>query len=215
MSDNAEAANSTPTADTGRAGIILAGGRSKRFPTVDKALAPLDGTPLLWYAADSLAPVVDELLVSCRREQREPFAEALDGFDVRFVVDNIPDRGPLEGLRTALSATTATYAAVVPCDMPAIPAGFLEFLCARGRNKTGAVAAFEGRRQPLPAVFHVRAAQAACRAVDTRGEKQLERLLDELDAHVVDERTVRAHVKSAAFHNINTPADLAAARESL
>jgi len=213
MSTDAET-DSVSTADTGRAGIILAGGRSKRFPTVDKALAPLDGRPLLWHVADSLTPAVDELIVSCRRDQREPFAEALEAFPVRFVVDKIPDRGPLVGLRTALDETAATYAVVLPCDMPAVPAAFLDFLSGRARNRTGAVPEFDGDRQTFPAVFHVRAARAACRAVDTQGENRLAALLDEIEPHVVDERVVRAHVEPSAFRNINTHDDLATVRDS-
>ncbi len=213
MSDYAETTN-TSSADTGRAGIILAGGRSRRFPTVDKALAPLDGKPLLWHVADSLAPAVDELIVSCRRDQRESFAETLSAFDVRFVVDAIPDRGPLVGLRTALEETTATYAAVLPCDMPAVPAGFLDFLCTRGRNQTGALPEFDGRRQPFPAAVHVRAATAACREAEADGEG-VDAFVSQLDPVVVDERTVRAHVEPTAFSNINTHEDLADLRESL
>ena len=83
------------TADTGRTGIVLAGGRSERFPTVDKALAPLDGEPLVHHAAATLAPVVDDLVVNCRRDQREAFAEALAEFDPAFAIDAVPDRGPL------------------------------------------------------------------------------------------------------------------------
>jgi len=215
MTDTAEATASPLTADTGRAGIILAGGRSTRFPTVDKALAPLDGKPLLWHVADDLSPAVDELLVNCRRDQREAFAEALDEFDVRFVVDKVPDRGPLVGLRTALEETAATYAVVMPCDMPAVPAAFLDFLSARARNTTGAVPEFDGQPQPFPAVYHVRAARAACRAVETRGDDRLAALLDEIDPQVVDERVVHAHVEPSAFRNIDTHSDLAAARESL
>ncbi len=215
MSDHTETTSGQSTADTGRAGIVLAGGRSKRFPTVDKALAPLDGKPLLWHVADALAPAVDELIVNCRRDQRESFAETLTAFDVRFVVDVIPDRGPLIGLRTALEDTTATYAVVLPCDMPAVPAGFLDFLSARGRNQTGAVAEFDGRRQPLPAAVHVRAATAACREAEADGSERLDAFVSQLDPVVVDERAVRAHVEPTAFHNINTHDDLAAVRESL
>jgi len=214
MSEYAETtADSRPTADTGRAGIILAGGRSERFPTVDKALAPLDGEPLLWHVAAGLAPAVDELLVSCRRDQRDAFAEAVGSIPVRFVVDTIPDRGPRVGLRTALDETTATYAAVLPCDMPTVPAAFVNFLFSRARNRTGAIPMFDGQRQLFPAVFHVRAARAACRAVDSRRDKGLAALLDELQAQVVDEREVRAHVELSAFQNINTHDDLAAAQD--
>lgn len=202
------AAATTP--DTGRSGIILAGGRSERFPTVDKALAPLDDNPLLWHVADSVSPAVDELLINCRQAQHEPFAEALDGFDTRFAVDRVPDRGPLFGLQTALAETVTTYAAILPCDMPAVPAAFLEFLFAQAQNRTGAVTRFDGRVQPFPAVVHVRAAAAACREVEESGADHLNAFISHLDPHIVDERTVRAHVNPTAYHNINTHEDLAA-----
>lgn len=214
MSDDTTATvDSRSPADTGRAGIILAGGRSTRFPTVDKALAPLDGNPLLWHVADAVEPAVDELIVSCRRDQREAFADTLEGFSVRFVVDKIPDRGPLVGLRTALDDTSATYAGVVPCDMPAVPAAFLDFLFGRAKNRTGAAPEFEGQLQPVPAVYHVRAARAACREVESVGDNRLETLLERVDPHVVGERAVRAHVEPRAFQNINTHNDLATARD--
>jgi len=203
-----------PKADTGRAGIILAGGRSRRFPTVDKALAPLDGQSLISHVAESVAPAVDELIVNCRRDQREAFAEELSEVSVRFAVDQIPDRGPLVGLRTALRETTATYAAVVPCDMPLVPAAFLDFLFARARNRTGAVARFEGRLQPFPSAVHVRAATAACREAEATGTDRIEQFVSFVDPHTVPERVVLAHVDPEAFHNINTHDDLATVRDS-
>lgn len=200
-------------ADTGRAGIVLAGGRSERFPTLDKALAPLDGEPLLWHAVASLAPAVDEVIVNCRRDQRAAFADALAAFPVRFAVDQVPDRGPLVGLRTALDETTASYAAVIPCDMPSLPAAFVDFLFARARNRTGAVARYEGRRQPFPAVVHVRAATAACREAESGGRDRMAAFVSLLDPHIVPERVVRAHVGPEAFHDVDTHSDLAHARD--
>jgi molybdopterin-guanine dinucleotide biosynthesis protein A len=214
LSRHATTGHRQPKADTGRAGIILAGGRSTRFPTIDKALAPLDGNALLWHAVNSVAPAVDELIVNCRRDQREAFAEELKEFSVRFAVDQIPDRGPFVGLRTALEETTATYTAVLPCDMPSVPAAFLDFLFARAKNRTGAVARFEGRIQPFPAVVHVRAAAAACREAESGGTDRLEALISIVDPHTVPERVVRAHVGSEAFRNINTHDDLATVRDS-
>lgn len=202
-------------ADTGRAGIVLAGGRSKRFPTVDKALAPLDGTPLLGHVVRTLDPTVDELIVNCREDQRESFGDALDEFDVRFVLDAIPDRGPLVGLRTALAATGATYAAVLPCDMPLVPAAFVDVLFSRARNRTGAVAQLDGQPQPFPAVVHVRAAAAACREATQRNSYRLDEFVSILDPLVIPERAVLAHVDERAFTNINTHEDLANARNDL
>ncbi len=202
-------------ADTGRAGIVLAGGRSKRFPTVDKAVAPLDGTPLLRHAVSTLEPAVDQLIINCRKDQREPFAEVLREFDVWFVFDSIPDRGPLVGLETALSATGATYAAVLSCDMPLVPAAFVDVLFSRARNRTGAVAQLDGQPQPFPAVVHVRAAEAACTEAAQRNTSRLDEFISILDPVVLPERAVLAHVDRRAFTDINTHEDLATARNDL
>ena len=199
-------------ADTGRVGIILAGGRSERFPTVDKALAPLDGEPLIHHAAATLDPVVDGLVVNCREDQRAAFAEALTEFDPSFAIDAVPDRGPLAGLRTALESTSATYAAVLPCDMPLLPAAFVEYLCNRARDRTGAVPKIDGQVQPLPAALNVRAAAAACRDAREQDAGRLDAFVPLLDPFVVPERVVEAHTDPDAFRNINTHDDLAAIR---
>src|SRR6056297_149375 len=201
-------------ADTGWAGIVLAGGRSERFPTLDKALAPLHGQPLIRHAVGSVAPAVDEVIVNCRRDQRAALAEALEPTTVRFAVDPIPDRGAVVGLRTALAETTATYAAVVPCDMPAMPAAFVDFLLARARNRTGAVARFAGERRPFPMAVHVRAATAACRETEATGEGRIDAFLDRVDPEIVPERVVEAHVGPDAFRDVDTHDDLARIRDS-
>jgi len=95
---------SAHVADTGRAGVILAAGRSGGFPTIEKALAPLDGTPLLAHATATLAPVVDELIVTCRADQRDAFAEVV-GDDCRLVSQPAADHEPRAELQAGLEAS--------------------------------------------------------------------------------------------------------------
>ncbi|XVH32562.1 molybdenum cofactor guanylyltransferase [Haloferacaceae archaeon DSL9] len=193
--------------DTGRAGIVLAGGRSNRFVGGDKALASLDGKPLVQHAVDTLEVAADEVIVNCRRRQRTRIADALET-EVRFAVDPIPDRGPLVGLRAALDETDAAYAAVLGCDMPFVPAAFVDALFERARHRTGAVARFDGRIHPLPAVVHVRAGRAACDDAVRNTNRRLGDLVDRLDPSVAPEREVRARVSADAFRNINTAEQL-------
>ena len=59
---------------TKRAAIILAGGKAKRFQTTqdkwqDKALAELDGKPLLVHAIENIQDVVDEIVVVVNENQ--------------------------------------------------------------------------------------------------------------------------------------------------
>ena len=110
---------------TGRAGIVLAGCDSRRFGEADKALAPVDGTPMVARVVECLGRVVEGVVVSCRDSQREDFERALEEFTpevaVAFANDPVPDRGPLAGTRTALQAAEADSVAVVGCDVPGLP----------------------------------------------------------------------------------------------
>ncbi|SFK60587.1 molybdopterin-guanine dinucleotide biosynthesis protein A [Halogranum rubrum] len=198
--------------DTGRAGVVVAGGRSTRFGDTDKATVRVDGVPMIRRVVDGLAPAVDEIVVNCRRGQRPAFEAALSGLEVRFAEDPILDRGPVAGLRTGLQATTAEYAAVVACDMPFVPTALVDHLFAAARTHTGAVPEIGGQRQPFPAVVHVRAGLTACADAFVHQRGRLCEVVDVLDPVVVPERTVRAYADSAALRNINTRADLYEAR---
>lgn len=198
---------SPPKPDTGVAGVVLAGGRSSRFPPGDKALATLDGRPLVAHAVDALLPAVDEVVVNCRADQRAALADALDALPVAFAVDDREDAGPVAGLATALSATEARYAAVLPCDRPAVGTALLARLISAARGESGSVARFDGRRQPFPLVVHVRVGRSTCRRMLDAGAS-LASLLAELDPVEVPEAEVRALASSAAFADVDEPADL-------
>ncbi|WP_424007107.1 molybdenum cofactor guanylyltransferase [Haloferax denitrificans] len=201
---------SHPHLDTGRAGIILAGGRSTRFGGIDKATATVGGQPMIHRVAASLDPVVDELVVNCRAEQRDSLAGALLDFDVRFAEDAHPDRGPVFGLRTALRATSAEYAAVLPTDMPLVPSGFISHLFGRLQGGAGVVPRVSETTQPLPAVVHCRAAEVACTDTIRAGDDRLQTVMSALDVTVLDDREVEAHAGTHVFHNVNSFDDLRA-----
>ena len=60
---------------TKRAAIILAGGKAQRFQTTqenwqDKALANLNGKPLLVHVVENVRDVVDEIVVVVNEETR-------------------------------------------------------------------------------------------------------------------------------------------------
>lgn len=196
-------------------GLVVAGGRSTRFGDCDKALAPVAGTPMLRRVAERVTPLVDELVVNCRREQREAFADALDGCALtpRFAVDQVPDRGPVAGLRTGLRVAAGERAIAVACDVPALPTPLVGYLCSRARATDAAavVPEADGRRQPLCAAYDVDAAREATTRAIARGDDRLRAVLADLDPVVtVGEATVTERAGPHALANVNTPADLAA-----
>jgi len=197
---------------TRRSVVVLAGGRSRRFGDRDKALAPVDGRPMIRRVADRLAPVADELVVNCRRDQERDLRDALEGVSPapRFAFDPVPDRGPIYGFRTGLRAAAGQYAAVVACDMPFVEPSLLEYLLDRAaeRGTSAAVPRADGRRQPLCGAYHVDASLDACGAVAARGDSRLTTLLGCLRLVVADEPTVRELVPARALTNVNTPDDV-------
>ena len=95
-------------------GLVLAGGTSRRFDDGDKALATIDGRPLLATVVATVRAALDSppIVAVASREQSERYRSMLDG-PVRFVTDAPDGRGPLAGLRSALNATRADWLFVV------------------------------------------------------------------------------------------------------
>lgn len=195
--------------------VVIAGGRSRRFGDRDKALADVEGTPMIRRVVDRLPPDVDELVVNCRREQRAAIEDVLSGgpLSPRFAVDAVPDRGPMYGLRTALRVATGQYAVALSCDVPYVEPALLTGLLeeARRRSANGVVPRVGDYRQPLCSVYRVDACRDACEIATGRSDPRLQTVLDCLDPLIVEEEWVREHADPRALTSVDTPADLDAA----
>lgn len=189
-----------------RTGLILAGGRARRFGG-EKALATLDGTPLVRHVAEAIAPAVDELLINCRPDQRDAFAAALDGVDHGFALDRDPDRGPVAGLDRGLDVARGRYAFVAGCDQPFLSPALVERLFVRARGTAGAVPEVDGRVEPLGAVYRTEDAVGACERTIDAGSGRLLDVIDHLDP-------VSTTGRSEALADIDTRAALREARSA-
>ncbi|WP_424016003.1 molybdenum cofactor guanylyltransferase [Halorubrum xinjiangense] len=225
-------------------GAILAGGRSTRFGDADKAVAPIADVPMIRRVADRLAgtddpvppgagrasggdPVVDELVVNCRPDQREAIERALSGvpLPVRWALDEEPDLGPLAGIRNACRAASEPYAAVVACDMPFVDPTFLAAVREKAAEP-GFEAAEEAAEAVVPrlddrwyqttqAVYATEPAAAACdRALD-RGDRKVLAMVDQLEAVVVDDEAIQSLTTERTFTNVNTQSELDEAKRAV
>lgn len=141
------------------AGVVLAGGRSRRMGT-DKAALPRGRTTLLGHVLAVLAEAVDGPLVVVGAADED---RALPGdltVDVRarcrVVHDPVPDRGPLQGIATGLSAVAdaAASAVVVSVDLPHLHPAFVRAVLAhRVPPVEVALPVLDGHRQPLLAAY--------------------------------------------------------------
>ena len=183
--------------------VVLAGGRSTRFGTEDKALAPVDGRPMLTHVVESLRPATGDVVVNCRRDQRAAFADALGGLDVRFAVDPVPDAGPVDGLRTGLRSASTADALVVGCDLPRFDASLAGRLTEAAVGETGAAPVVDGRRAPLGVVYRVEDALEATERTLARGDSRLREVLSRVDP-------VGVPAPPTAHRDVDTPDALAA-----
>ncbi|MFP8956910.1 molybdenum cofactor guanylyltransferase [Natrialbaceae archaeon A-CW3] len=220
--------------DPQRAGVVIAGGFSTRFGESEKAVADLEGTPMIARVAERLARVTDELIVNCRSEQVDVLTHALEELpaNYRVAVDPTPDLGPLAGIQAGLEAAEAPLSAVVACDMPFVDPAFLAFLfeVAEGEtdgtdedrellshtNPAAVVPKLEdGWYQTTQAVYRTESMAAACREALEADEGKILSALDRLEWVVVDESTVLEHTTLDTFESVDTQAELEAARERL
>ena len=198
-----------------RAGVVVAGGRSTRMGDREKAVVEVAGRPLVARVAEALSGVADELVVNCRPDQRDAIATALQGHDPVFATDEDPDRGPVGGIATGLGATTATYAAVVACDLPFLDPDLIEYLFERAAGQEAAVPKPDEWFEPLHAVYRPEPMAAACENALAAGDVRIIEPLFTLEYTVVERRDLVAHGSLSSFESVDTPAEVREAADRL
>jgi molybdopterin-guanine dinucleotide biosynthesis protein A len=199
-----------------RVGVVVAGGGSRRFGPDEKALATVGGEPMLRRVVRRVGAATDAVVVNCRPAQVPGFRDALAPLDapLAFVPDRDPGRGPVAGLLTALGAIRAQRVAAVSCDAPFLDPGLLTDLFEVLTDASVGAAVPEdpaGRAHPLRAVYRTRPAREACVAALAADQRSLHAVLERLAVERVPLAATGA--SDGAFVDVNTPGDLAAARE--
>jgi molybdopterin-guanine dinucleotide biosynthesis protein A len=182
----------TPTA-----GILLAGGRSRRLG-VDKGRLVLDGETLARRAARRLGAVCS------------PVVEAGDGVSGLSARREEPaGSGPLAALAAGGSWLRERGhqgpALLLAVDLPLVDEPFLRWLRDRPGEPT-TVLRVDGRLQPVCARYGPDALVAA-QSLVTGGIRALHELFDVVEHEVVEEDEWRAVTSPDAFLDVDTPAD--------
>ncbi len=183
-------------------GVILAGGASSRMGQ-NKAFAPLGGRTMIAHVLERLRSQADAIAIACGANGANfaSLGETLI-FDAAAY-----RRGPLAGLTAALlNAEMRGFHAIVtaPCDAPFLP---LDLASRLGAARGPAIASVGTRAHPTFGFWPVAARLEAERLLAQSAGPFA--LADALDARRV------AFDDEAAFANVNTPADLAAAERRL
>ena len=187
--------------------FILAGGNSTRMGT-DKAFVMLEGRTLLARALKVCRTVTSDVRIVGDRKKFAPFAPVVE--------DVFPGCGPLAGIHAGLRDSETDWNVVLAVDLPFVSPALLLFLVAQARESRAMVTvprAGEGW-QPLCAIYRRAFADAAETALRA-GRYKIDALFDEsLIRPVGEEDLRRAGFSPEVFRNLNTPKELAEARNS-
>ncbi len=190
---------------TGITGVILAGGKNTRFPSL-KGFIKINGVPILKRSLDIMRSLFPEVLISTNTP------EAYFHLGATLLGDALPSRGPMAGIYTSLINSCNNSVFVIACDMPFVGEGVIRLVCekyrlARRENYDATVPVFDGEPQPLFAVY--------CNSVVPVLEEgimndkvALKQFLREIRTFYIEESEVRAaDPEGFSFVNINTVDD--------
>ncbi len=185
-------------------GLVLAGGRSVRFGG-EKAVALLDGRPLLEWAALRLRSVCTTVAANVRPGTEAETAARRLGLPVLH--DEAGDAlGPLAGVKAGLvwaERQGARALAVSPCDAPRLPDDLYVRLIQRAEGGAAMAETSDGL-EPLCALWPVSALPTVREALAGGAHPPTWQVLERLGARKV------WFESRQAFANVNTREDLAA-----
>lgn len=130
--------------------VILAGGRATRFP--GKLLADAGGMSLAVRVANNVRDVGPIVMSVAAGTPSDRFAS----IDCSVVEDDLPGRGPLEGVVSAARTVTTPWLFVVAGDAPFIESAHLLAMAAQRRPGIEAIVATHGNppeMQPLCGLY--------------------------------------------------------------
>lgn len=187
--------------DTPLTGIILAGGRSRRYGT-NKALVTLDGIPLIERVCRILKLVADPVIVNTNDPELFQF------LGLPTVRDRIPGLGPLSGIHAGLSVLPGEAALFVACDMPYLNAGLIRFMAASRGNADAVIPRVSGLPEPLHAIYAKTCFAPVSRAIE-RGEHRIVSFFQDIRIQYIHENQIRRFDPNLdVFANINRPEEL-------
>ena len=182
---------------SGIPGAVLAGGQSRRMGT-NKALMEVDGKPMIRLIADSLKEVCNDVMIVGGNK------DAYATFGFPWYPDDVPDRGPLGGIYTALTRA-GTDVLIAACDLPNVNSHLLRFLLSRynSRESQTTILCSGSVIQPLLGVYHPTCLPILHRFLKSGGRKVLE-FLDQCTITFVDLESAPHPFSPEMLLNLNT-----------
>lgn len=180
-------------------GLVLAGGRSRRFGR-DKAGIEIGGQDVLSRIVAVVNLCCDRVFVSVSADQiDEALRKRHD-----LIVDKQPELGPAGGILAAHTHCADVAWFVTACDMPLLDEGSIRRLIDLRRAEKAGIGyrgSGDGRPEPLCAIWEPATLQAFQHRVESGGSLSPRDMLVDAGIELIDVADDRV------LANVNTPAD--------
>jgi molybdopterin-guanine dinucleotide biosynthesis protein A len=191
-------------------GVLLAGGKSRRMGEDKRYLAVGEQT-LLERGLEVLQSIFREVLVVIAQDS-PPLC-----IDARVVRDLVPDCGSLGGLYTGLTQATTPYIFVAACDMPFLNQTVIAQFTNRRATADIVIAKLDDRLHPMHALYSKRCLPALEQMIRAR-QLKIQEIVSQSSLrvrYVTEADLLTIDPSGRSFYNVNTMADLEAARSLL
>ncbi len=193
---------------TDMTGVLLAGGKSRRMGE-DKRFLHVGERTLFEQSLTVLRSIFRDVLIVIAQDS--PSLET----DAPVIRDLVPDCGSLGGLYTGLHQASTEHVFVVACDMPFLNQEAVRYVIGLKEEADIVMAEGENGLQPMHAVYSRRCLPVLEEMVRTHRLK-----IQDIVAHpslkvrlINMAELSRIDPEGRSFLNVNTPADLEAARK--
>jgi molybdenum cofactor guanylyltransferase len=179
------------------AGIVLAGGQSKRYGS-PKAFEMKDGIPFYQHSINALDNACSTIMIVTQLELTEQFQT-----EHKIITDitSFKGQGPLAGIYSAMENTPAEWYVILPTDTPFVTSNVIAQLVGYQNSEVQAIVPIvTDQVQPLIASYHISVKEHVKEQL-LLGKRSLHNLLEKLKVKYVtfdDEKP---------FFNINRKED--------
>ena len=191
--------NASTKSDRRPAGLVLAGGRSRRMGR-DKAGMVYAGQTQMERTLDLVGGSCPTVFVSLREDQAVP--KEANSYGVEVIRDQFGDIGPLGGILSAIESVRGKSWLVVPVDLPFLDSSTLNYLVTN-RDSRKPFTAFrnprDGLPEPLCAIYEDHSAAVLRKFWKERGTLSPRRILIQSNPHLLD------LPESRVLDSVNTP----------
>ncbi len=183
------------------AGVILAGGNSKRFGS-NKAFAHYKGVPFYEWSIRAMTSAVQKCVVVTNKYLENEYKKRMP---ISTYVDHssFSQCGPLGGLYTAMTQVSAEWYVVLPVDVPYIKASTIQYIIdSRSPEHKAIIPVINGKKQPLIAAYHYSIKNDIHKQLSS-GDFRMNSLIGRLEVRYLDEEEIGNNAE-ISFRNINT-----------